>query len=84
VSEADDSLVGALSDYVSLPIRTDLGEWLMVVRNVDLSPTCCCLDCPVDGIVVVCTAVQNDGSDKYIVLDEADQYDQCILSNVDQ
>jgi hypothetical protein len=52
----------------------------MVVRNVDLSPTCCCLDCPVDGVVAVCTALQNDRSDKYIALDGADQYDRCILS----
>jgi len=57
VSEANDSLVGALSDYVSLPDRTGLGKWLMVVRNVDLSPARCCLDCPVDGVVVVCTAL---------------------------
>jgi hypothetical protein len=53
---------------------------LMIVRDVDLSPACCCLDCSVDGFVVVCTAFQNDRSDKYIVLDEADQYDRCILS----
>jgi len=44
------------------------GKGLMTVRNVDLSPTCCCLDRSVDGIVAVCTALQNDGSDKYITL----------------
>ena len=60
------------------------GKGLMTVRNVDLSPTCCCLDRSVDGIVVICTALQNDRSDKYIAPDEADQYHQCILSYVDQ
>jgi hypothetical protein len=47
----------------------------MVVRNVDLSPACCCLDCSVDGIVAVCTAFENDRSDKYIAFSEAAQYD---------
>jgi hypothetical protein len=54
----------------------------MIVRNVDLSSACCCLDCPVDGFVVVCPAFQNDRSDKYIALDEAYQDDRCILSCV--
>jgi hypothetical protein len=47
---------------------------------VDLSPACCCLDCSIDGLVVVCTAFENDRSDKYIALDEAAQYERCILS----
>ena len=51
----------------------------MIVRDVDISPACCCLDCSVDGIVVVCTALQNDRPDKYVALAEADQYDRCIL-----
>jgi len=54
----------------------------MIVRDVELSPACCCLDCSVDGLVVVCSAFQNDSSDKYIALDEADQDDQCKLSCV--
>lgn len=53
---------------------------LMIVRDVDLSPACCRLDYSVDGIVVVCTAFQNDRSDDHIALDEEDQYDQCISS----
>jgi hypothetical protein len=51
----------------------------MIVRDVDISPACCCLDCFIDGLVVVCPAFQNDRSDKYIALGEADQYDRCIL-----
>ena len=55
---------------------------LMIVRDVDLSPACCCLDCPVDDIVDVCTAFQNDRPDKYVALNETDQYERCILSGV--
>jgi hypothetical protein len=54
----------------------------MIVRDVDISPACCCLDCSIDGIVVICTSIQDDRADKYIAPDEADQYDQCILSCV--
>jgi hypothetical protein len=41
----------------------------MIVRDVDISPACCCLDCSVDGFVVVCTAFQNDRPDKYIAFE---------------
>jgi len=54
----------------------------MIVWDVDISPACCRLDCDVDGVVAVRSALQNDRPDKYVAFNETDQYERCILSSV--